>query len=80
MSNEDDQFWKEKFLQDDLDETVKELHESEAKLKIALEALEFYEDAFDIKMTSSGMGKFTPFLVDRGARAHAAIIKIRNKK
>ena len=42
---------------------------------ILLEALAFYQTAFEKKLTESGMGQFTPFLVDRGARATAAMAK-----
>lgn len=47
------------------------------KLAVAVEALEFYATAFDKKVSESGMGEFTPFLVDRGNIANTYLAKIR---
>lgn len=44
-----------------------------ARAKVLVEALEWYETAFDKKLTGSMMGELTPFLADRGARAKAAL-------
>lgn len=40
------------------------------------EVLAFYASAFDKKLTESMMGSFTPFNVDRGARAKALLDKL----
>ncbi len=44
----------------------------ESRAQKLVEALDFYAEAFDKKLSGGGMGQFTPFLVDRGARAKAA--------
>jgi len=39
-----------------------------------IETLEFYQQAFTKRLTSSMMGEVTPFNVDRGARAHKVLM------
>jgi hypothetical protein len=39
------------------------------------DAYKFYSEAFEKKPSGGGMGQFTPFLVDRGARAANAICR-----
>lgn len=57
-----------------------ELKIENAKLKLMLkkseEALEFYSSAFDRKLTSSMMGEYVPFNVDRGAYAKNVLDQI----
>lgn len=57
--------------------TIKEFSNLKTQLAIAIEALEFYKTAFDKKLTSSMMGEYTPFNVDRGANAAKALDKIK---
>jgi len=39
-----------------------------------VDVLEFYQGAFNLKMTESMMGEFKPFNVDRGAQAHRVLM------
>jgi hypothetical protein len=39
-----------------------------------VEVLEFYQQAFSKKMTTSMMGEYTPFNVDRGAQAQKILM------